>query len=224
MTMIISKCSRTFLRGTLALGRNRAVLSLRCSTSSIGIVVPSRYYHCYRALASVQPGRLLLSSHFSTVTEDKKPKNGNGTFMAIPPHRAHKVCTAEDAVSLISSGDTICVSGFVGQGSPDKILHALSKRYEEEHKTKDEGTTGTKSGAATGLHNLTLLFGGGPGDWDGKGLNYLGNASSNPEAPPLIRRSIGSHYGQVPKLANLVTSNQVEAWACLLYTSDAADE
>jgi len=155
----------------------------------------------------------LLSSHFSTVAEDKKPKNGNGTLMAIPPHRAHKVCTAEDAVSLISSGDTICVSGFVGQGSPDKILHALSKRYEEEHKTKDEGTIGTKSGAPTGLHNLTLLFGGGPGDWDGKGLNYLGNASSNPEAPPLIHRSIGSHYGQVPKLANLVTSNQMEAWA-----------
>ncbi len=42
------------------------------------------------------------------------------------------------------SNDTICVSGFVGQGSPDKILEAIGDRYDD---------TGSP-------HSLTLIFGG----------------------------------------------------------------
>lgn len=48
------------------------------------------------------------------------------------------------------------VSGFVAQGSPDLILKSLADRYEQE----------CKDGIKDGVGNLTLLFGGGPGDWE----------------------------------------------------------
>ena len=50
----------------------------------------------------------------------------------------------------------LSVSGFVAQGSPDLILKSLAERYEQE----------CKDGIKNGVGNLTLLFGGGPGDWD----------------------------------------------------------
>lgn len=77
-------------------------------------------------------------------------------------------------MSLISAGDTICVSGFVGQGSPDLILKALVDRYEREC------IEGIKGGVAENgqLRDLTVLFGGGPGDWNSKGLNYLAKIPS----------------------------------------------
>lgn len=73
------------------------------------------------------------------------------------------------------------------------------------------------------MRDLTVLFGGGPGDWDCRGLNYLariptsGNNDSNEQsgaaaAKPMIKRSVGGHYGQVPLLGNLATTNQIEAW------------
>ena len=153
----------------------------------------------------------------------------------IPHNRAHKVCTAADAVSLINRGDTVCVSGFVGQGSPDLILKALSERYELEYNEDvDE---------AKALGELTILFGGGPGDWNEKGLNYLakipttksgdeseesgeqlqsvGESSVSREGSPVIgaaspkpmvKRAIGAHYGQVPMLGHLAVTNEIEAW------------
>lgn len=126
--------------------------------------------------------------------------------LPIPSHISHKVCTPSDAVSLISQGDTVCVSGFVGQGSPDLILKALSDRYERE----------CQEGVMGGVSDLTLLFGGGPGDWDSRGLNYLAKVkcpeSNNVMGNSLVKRAIGGHYGQVPELRKLATSNQIEAW------------
>lgn len=134
--------------------------------------------------------------------------NGKTNSLPIPSHLSHKVCTPSDAVSLISQGDTVCVSGFVGQGSPDLILKALSERYEAE----------CKQGIVGGVGDLTLLFGGGPGDWENRGLNYLARIKC-PDAPngsifnnSLVKRAIGGHYGQVPQLGELATSNQIEAW------------
>lgn len=136
----------------------------------------------------------------------------------VPPHISNKVCKPSDAVSLISANDTICVSGFVGQGSPDLILKALADRYEREcMEGKQDG----------GVRDLTVLFGGGPGDWDYRGLNYLARIPTRPKtsdeqleasqqsqviAKPMIKRAIGGHYGQVPLLRNLVTTNQIEGW------------
>ncbi|KAJ9462464.1 Coenzyme A transferase [Diplonema papillatum] len=100
-----------------------------------------------------------------------------------------KIVTAEDAAYLIESGSTITVGGFVGQGSPEEILYQIGQRYEKTGSPLD----------------LTLVFGGGPGDWDSKGLNHLAK-------PGLIRRTIGAHYGQVPKLAQLAQDNLIEAY------------
>ena len=65
------------------------------------------------------------------------------------------------------------------------------------------------------MKDLTLLFGGGPGDWDYRGLNYLAKiptGNDDNEQKSMIKRAIGGHYGQVPLLGNLATSNQIEAW------------
>ena len=72
---------------------------------------------------------------------------------------------------MIKSNDTLVVSGFVTQGCPDRLLSALADRYEKEGEPK----------------NLTLVFGGGPGDYGSKGLNRLA------EKPGLLKRSIGGH-------------------------------
>src|SRR6056300_1521909 len=84
------------------------------------------------------------------------------TEFRIPPHNSHKVCTPDDAVSLISANDTICISGFVGQGSPDLILKAISQRYEREQRQllqQEECCDDQNDGY---LKDLTVLFGGGP--------------------------------------------------------------
>ena len=121
------------------------------------------------------------------------PSGGNSSF-EIPRRIKQKVVTAEDAVSLVQPGDTVAVSGFVCQGVPEGILRALAARYE-----------------ATGLpHSLTLFFGGGPGDWDWRGLNHL--AKKKEDGPPMLARTLGSHYGQVPMVAERALANEVEAW------------
>ena len=151
----------------------------------------------------------VILSHGSKRFLRTLPSFKKGEFR-IPSHNSNKVCTPDDAVSLISANDTICVSGFVGQGSPDLLLKALADRYEQEW------NDGIQEG---GLKDLTVLFGGGPGDWDYRGLNYLakipsGNNNEQPPAAakPMIKRAIGGHYGQVPRLGSLATSNQIEAW------------
>jgi hypothetical protein len=105
----------------------------------------------------------------------------------IPRRIKQKVVTAQDAVSLIQPGDTVAVTGFVCQGPPEGILRALAERYKN-----------------TGLPNqLTLFFGGGPGDWDWRGLNHLALKTDDDRHPPMLARTLGSHYGQVPKVAAL---------------------
>ena len=40
---------------------------------------------------------------------------------------SEKLVSAEAAVSVIQDGDTVCISGFVGVGTPDELLIALEK-------------------------------------------------------------------------------------------------
>lgn len=104
-----------------------------------------------------------------------------------------KVVGPKDAVSLVRDGDTVAVSGFVCQGTPEAVLKALGEKYE-------------KKGSPS---KLTLLFGGGPGDWDSRGLNHLAKLY---DGKPMLRRTIGGHYGQVPMVAELALNEQTEAW------------
>ena len=133
------------------------------------------------------------------LTNTTSPSNKS---LPIPSHISHKVCTPSDAVSLIRRGDTVCVSGFVGQGSPDLLLKALADRYDTECE-QEANTDG-------GVGDLTLLFGGGPGDWESRGLNYLARTSSSGNS--LVTRTVGGHYGQVPQLGEMAIKNQIEAW------------
>eukprot|EP00457_Paulinella_chromatophora_P001353 gb/GEZN01001355.1/.p1 GENE.gb/GEZN01001355.1/~~gb/GEZN01001355.1/.p1 ORF type:complete len:809 (+),score=118.22 gb/GEZN01001355.1/:29-2455(+) len=112
----------------------------------------------------------------------------------------NKVVSLSDAVEVVKSGDTFSCSGFVCQGAPEALLQKLGERYVK---------TGTP-------HKLTLFFGGGPGDWDKRGLNHLAKTKEqSPNAKfDMVSRTIGGHYGQVPMVADLVLKNKVQAY-CL---------
>jgi propionate CoA-transferase len=82
-------------------------------------------------------------------------------------------------------------------GSPEAVLKALGERFD----------------ASGSPNQLTLLFGGGPGDWETKGIGHLARTSpEGSDKPSMLRRTIGGHYGQAPKVAELAVKNQVEAW------------
>jgi propionate CoA-transferase len=100
-----------------------------------------------------------------------------------------KTMSAAEAAGLINDGDTICVSGFVAQSPPEAMLKAIAERYE---KTQQPA-------------GLTLAFHGGPGDWADKGLNRLALKG-------LLKKTIAAHYGQTPRIADLVFANEITAY------------
>ena len=103
--------------------------------------------------------------------------------------RLKKVIEAEDAVAVIHDGDVIASAGYGGNGTPDQLFVALEQRF-----------------LATGSpRDLTLVFAGGQGDMQDKGLNRLGHAG-------LLRRVIGGHFGLIPRIEKLAVGNQIEAY------------
>jgi len=101
----------------------------------------------------------------------------------------NKIVSANDAVALIQDGDTLCISGFVGTGTPEELIIALENRF-----------------LATGApRDLTLVFAAAPGDGGEKGANRLAHKG-------LIKRVIGGHWALVPKIAQMATNNDIEAY------------
>lgn len=100
-----------------------------------------------------------------------------------------KLIDARAAVQRIRPRDTLCISGFVGTGTPEALIKALEGRF-------------LHHGAPFGL---TLVFAAAPGDGKERGVNRLAH-------PGLLKRVIGGHWALVPKLGELALSNAVEAY------------
>ena len=85
-----------------------------------------------------------------------------------------KVVSASEAVAILRDGDTLCCSGFGSNGVPVELVLALEKRFVETGSPKE----------------LTLLFGGGPGDGVEGGVNHLAHEG-------MLKRVIGGHYFEI---------------------------
>lgn len=59
-----------------------------------------------------------------------------------------KIVKLEEAMALVGDEDTVCVSGFVGIGTPECLLRGIEERFDETQSPKD----------------LSLLFSAAPGD------------------------------------------------------------
>lgn len=101
----------------------------------------------------------------------------------------NKIVSAEEAVRLVHDGDTLICSGFGVVGVPDELTAALEQRFLDTQAPRD----------------LTLFFGGGPGDSKDQGANRLAHEG-------LVKRVIGGHWGLVPKLGELALANKIEAY------------
>ena len=101
----------------------------------------------------------------------------------------NKTISPAAAADLVSDGDTVTTSGFVGIGVPETLLTALEARFVE---------TGSP-------RNLTLFFAAGQGDGKEKGLNHLAHNG-------LIARVIGGHWGLIPKVGKLAAADGIEAY------------
>ena len=101
----------------------------------------------------------------------------------------NKIVSADEAIAIIRDGDTVAVSGFVGIGTPDELILALERRFQNE-------------GHPCGL---TLVFAAAPGDGKERGLNRLAHKG-------LLKRVVGGHWSLVPKLAELALKNEIEAY------------
>jgi propionate CoA-transferase len=108
-----------------------------------------------------------------------------------------KIVSAHDAVRLIRDGDTVATGGFVGIGFAEEVALALEALYLSTDEAYPQ--------AIGKPRNLTLVYAGGQGDGRDKGLNHFAHEG-------LVRRVIGGHWGLVPKLQRLATSNQIEAY------------
>lgn len=127
-----------------------------------------------KALAPKHGGANGGGSALDTATEHENAEPHSSISYHIPQRVREKVISAEDAVALVSDGDTVCVSGFVCQGAPEALLKALGERFEKQQKPKD----------------LTLLFGGGPGDYGEGGLSHLAKVSKDGKTQ-MLKRTIG---------------------------------
>ena len=101
----------------------------------------------------------------------------------------NKIVSADEAIAIIRDGDTICVSGFVGIGTPDELIIALERRFLKERHPS----------------GLTLVFAAAPGDGKERGLNRLAHRG-------LLKRVVGGHWSLVPKIAELALDNTIEAY------------
>lgn len=102
------------------------------------------------------------------------------------------VLSAMEAVMMIEDESVVAVVGAGGGiTEPTKLIEGLAERFRE---------TGAPQ-------NLTFWHATGLGDRDNKGMSQLAQ-------PGLVKRVIGGHWGQSPRLAEMAERNEIEAY-CL---------
>jgi len=121
-----------------------------------------------------------MSEHkiVSTVADDIKAHMKRG-----------KIVSADEAVRLIRSGDTIALDGVVGGGAPDELIIALEKRFLESGEPK----------------GLTLLYASGIGDGKDKGVNRIAREG-------LLKRVVAGHWALTPKMQKIAIGEKIEAY------------
>lgn len=100
-----------------------------------------------------------------------------------------KFLTAQEAIQNIKNGDTVVVTGFVGNGVPEELLEALSQRYQQTQAPQ----------------GLTFMYAAGQGDGKDRGLNRIAHEG-------LVKRVVGGHWNLAPKLGKLAIENKIEAY------------
>ena len=91
------------------------------------------------------------------------------------------IITAEEAVQMVQSGDTLVIGGSgAGHAIPESLIEALGKRFRSTLQPRD----------------LTVVHISGMGDQGELGLGHLAD-------PRLIKRDIGGHWGMSPPMAQL---------------------
>ena len=89
------------------------------------------------------------------------------------------IITAEEAVQMVQSGDTLVIGGSgAGHAIPESLIEALGKRFRSTLQPRD----------------LTVVHISGMGDQGELGLGHLAD-------PRLIKRDIGGHWGMSPPMA-----------------------
>lgn len=102
------------------------------------------------------------------------------------------VLSAMEAVIMIEDGAVVAIVGAGGGiTEPTKLIDGLAERFRETGEPK----------------NLTF--------WHATGLGDRGDRGMSPLAQPgLVKRAIGGHWGQSPRLAEMAERNEIEAY-CL---------
>jgi propionate CoA-transferase len=109
-----------------------------------------------------------------------------------------KVCTAQEAVASIKSGQAVACAGVIGWLTPDTLLGALGKRFETEHEPR----------------GLTFYFPVSVGDaMEIRGMDHVAKEG-------LMKRVVSGNFintldpatGKRPEMMRLIRENLIEAY------------
>jgi propionate CoA-transferase len=107
-----------------------------------------------------------------------------------------KIISAAEAAELVRDNDTIAMSGFGATGSPENLIIATGKRFQETGHPR----------------NLKLIKGVAIGDYAGKGVSQLSKMEG------LIGTIITAHVGLEPDTIEAIKNNKMMAYTMPLGT------
>ena len=101
-----------------------------------------------------------------------------------------KFVTTKEAAAMVPDGAYIGTVGFMLTGTPEEMFIEIEKRFLETESP----------------NNISLMWASGPGDGGTeRGLNHLCHEG-------LLKRTVAGHYGLIPKMADLINENKIEAY------------